>query len=149
MTNDVTKADIRSEMLEAEKLLADLPQTEMPPTHYHAKELYGREITIPAGTLLIGKIHKHSSLNVLIKGKMRLLTEDGVVELEAPLTVVSNAGTKRMAYAHTECVWLTVHGTQETELEKIEEDVVAPTFDDVVALGKDCKKLLGDDLCHG
>lgn len=153
MNDLVKKQIIREGLLEIEQELAEYPQVEMPPTHLQAKDLYAREIDIPAGTLLIGKIHKHSSLNIMLKGEMTLLTEDGVKRIKAPFRVVSKPGIKRMGYAHTDCTWLSVHGTQEVELDKIEQDVIAQTFDDVEFLEEDKKKFLEtidrEDLCLG
>jgi hypothetical protein len=87
--------------------------------------LYAREITIPAGTLLTGKIHKYEQINVLSKGDISVLTEDGVVRVQAPFTIASPAGTKRIAYAHSECVWTTIHRTPEIDVEKIEAEFIA------------------------
>jgi hypothetical protein len=70
---------------------------------------------------LTGKIHKYPQLNILSKGRISVLTEDGVKEVEAPFTVVSPAGTKRIAYAHTDCVWTTILNTDEKDPEKIEK----------------------------
>lgn len=89
--------------------------------HYFAPGIYARELHIPAGMTLTGKIHKYPQLNILSKGKISVLTEDGVKEVEAPFAVVSPAGTKRIAYAHTDCVWTTILNTDETDIAKIEK----------------------------
>lgn len=89
--------------------------------HYFAPGIYARELHIPAGMTLTGKIHKYPQLNILSKGKISVLTKDGVKEVEAPFTVVSPAGTKRIAYAHTDCVWTTILNTDETDIGKIEK----------------------------
>ena len=68
---------------------------------------------------LVGEIHKFENLNILSKGRMKVLTEDGIVEVEAPFTVVSPPGTKRIAYTLTECVWTTIHGTSEKDVDVI------------------------------
>lgn len=58
---------------------------------------------------------------------MQVLTEDGIQEVSAPFIVVSPAGTKRIAYAVTDCVWTTILGTRETDPEKIEKEFVLKT----------------------
>ena len=45
-----------------------------------------------------------------------------------PLTMVSPAGTKRAVYAKTDVVWTTIHLTNETDLEKIEEETIAKSY---------------------
>src|ERR1700722_11862995 len=105
--------------LEAEMLKQ--PQREIPIKHYFSPGVYAREITIPADTLLTGRVHKYAQLNILSGGEISVLTENGVVRVRAPFTVVSPPGTKRIAYAHTECTWTTILHTDETDPDKIEE----------------------------
>lgn len=134
--------ELRDFLHNAEGMMAEMPQVEMPPEHYFAKNLYGRKIDIPQGTCLVGKIHKHQSLNVLLKGDISILTENGVKRIQAPYVVVSDPGIKRMGYAHADCSWLCVHGTEETELEMIEKDVIAEIYEDVEYLDHQIKEFL-------
>lgn len=100
--------------------------------HHFSKDVYARELFIPAGTLIVGKIHKHENFNILSQGEMSVLSVDGMQRVTAPFSVVSSPGVKRMAFAHTDCVWTTIHGTDEKDLEKIEELFIAKTYDDVI-----------------
>jgi quercetin dioxygenase-like cupin family protein len=100
---------------------------ELPVKHHFSQGVYGRELFIPKGTVLTGKIHKYPQLNVLVSGDISVLTEDGVKRVTPPFVVVSPAGTKRAAYAHEDTIWLTVHGTNETDIDKIEHEFVAQT----------------------
>ena len=106
---------------------------ECPVRHIFAPGAYAREMTIPKGTVIIGKIHKHAHLNFISAGKVRVVTEHGSHELTAPHTFVSEVGTKRVVYALEETIWTTVHVTNETDLEKIEDYVIAKSFDDLSA----------------
>jgi hypothetical protein len=45
--------------------------------------------------------------------------------MTAPYTFVSEVGTKRVVHALEETIWTTVHVTDETDLEKIEDYVIA------------------------
>lgn len=110
------------------------PAAVCPLKHYFAPGAYGREIFIPKDSLIVGKIHKHSHLNMLMKGRVSVLTEDGPKMLEAPLTMVSAAGTKRVVYTHEDTVWVTVHLTNETDLEKIEDEIIAKTYEEFEAM---------------
>jgi hypothetical protein len=86
---------------------------------------------IPAGTVIVGKIHKHAHLNILSQGTVCVMTEtEGDRQLTGPLTMVSPPGTKRAVYAVTDAVWTTIHLTNSTDLEEIEAEVIAPTFED-------------------
>lgn len=99
--------------------------------HHFADGSYGREIELPEGSVVVGKIHRHSHVNVVSRGRALCATEDGVVEISAPATFVSKPGTKRVVLALEATTWTTVHVTAETDLEAIERDVIAPTFEDL------------------
>ena len=88
---------------------------------------YAREMMIPKGTLIIGKIHRHQHLNFIFKGKVIVFTEFGEKHLEAPCTFISEVGLKRAVYAEKDTLWTTVHMTEfesEAELDKIEQEVI-------------------------
>jgi hypothetical protein len=65
-------------------------------------------------------VHKFSQLNILSGGEISVLTDEGMKRVKAPFTVVSPPGTKRIAYAHTECTWTTILATEETDPDAIE-----------------------------
>lgn len=97
------------------------------PVHHFADGLYAREITIPAGTLLTGKVHRTRHLNIVSAGDISVWTErDGLKRIVAPCTFVSEPGTRRVGYAHTETVWTTLHPTTETNLDQLEVDLITP-----------------------
>ena len=95
---------------------------------------YAREMLIPKGTLIIGKIHKHQHLNFISKGKVIVFTEFGQKHLEAPCTFVSEVGLKRAVYAEEDTLWTTVHLTEfgaEEDLAQIENEVIAPSYNEL------------------
>lgn len=116
---------MRDKVYEIEAIMRQAPQVDMPVTNYFSDGLYARELFIPKGTVLTGKIHKYTNLNIMSQGEMSVLTESGVVRVKAPFTIVSPPGTKRIAYAHEDTIWTTIHATSETDLEKIEHHFVA------------------------
>jgi hypothetical protein len=116
-----TSANIRAKVYIIEDEMRNHAPVELNYRHFFSDGLYAREMTIPADTVLTGKIHKYRQLNILSKGEISVLTEEGVKRICAPFTIVSPPGTKRIAYAHTECVWTTIHGTQETDIDTIEK----------------------------
>lgn len=113
--------------------MRDMPAIELPVVHHFSKGVYARELHIPAGTTLTGKIHKFENLNILSKGEMSVLTEDGIKRVSAPFTVVSPPGTKRIAYAHTDCIWTTIHGTESQDIDAIEIEFVVETEHEYLA----------------
>lgn len=114
-----------SKVYALEALMKLQEQVECKVIHHFSKGVYARELHIPAGTILTGEIHKFENLNILSKGKIQVLISDIIQEVEAPFTVVSPPGTKRIARALTDCVWTTIHGTNEIDLNIIERTFIA------------------------
>lgn len=96
--------------------------------HHFAPGMYGRELAIPAGNMVVGKIHRHAHLVSLMTGTAVIVTDQGRERITGPATWVSPAGVKRALVTLTDCVFLTVHlnPTDTTDLEVIEADVIVP-----------------------
>jgi hypothetical protein len=107
--------------------MAKCPQTECPVVHRFAPGVYLREIYMPAGTIVIGKIHKTEHFNILIKGACVIRHDDGrSEELRAPMTFVSKAGVQKVLHILEDMIWQTVHVTPETDLVKLEAELIEP-----------------------
>ena len=115
-----------------------------PLKHTFADGCYVREIFMPAGLLLTSKIHKVKHPYFVMKGRCSVLTEDGMIEIKAPFSGITEAGTKRVIHTHEDTVWITVHVTDETDLEKIEEQLIAKTFNDLQLSHEEVLKLKED-----
>lgn len=123
----------RDKIMALQAAVDQCPSTlaELVPKHHFAPGSYARELFVPAGRIVVGKIHKHAHVNVLSQGHCTVFTEDGLVELQAPLTFVSSPGTKRVVLTHTDIVWTTVHVTNETDLAKLEAELIVPSYDEL------------------
>jgi hypothetical protein len=102
----------------------------MPLKHSFSEGIYVREIFIPKGMFVIGKIHKLCHTFFLMKGKLRILTQDGVKEIEAPFYGNADAGTKRVMIALEDTVFLNVHPNPQNikEMDKLEEQFVVSSY---------------------
>lgn len=129
----MSRQEIRSAIIATQEYLCSLDgaQIDCPVTHHIAPGSYAREMNIPAGVLIVGKIHRHAHINVISKGRVHVVTEAGAETLDAPVTFVSEQGTKRVVLAETDTVWTTVHATDETDLDKIEAFVIAESYEDL------------------
>lgn len=101
-----------------------------PVKHTFSDGLYIRQISIPAGVCIVGKIHFHQHPVFLMEGEIYVVTEFGKQHFKAPHYFVSPPGVKRAAFASENTVWVTVHvnptNTQnEIELEKM---IIAEDF---------------------
>lgn len=113
-----------------------LPETDFPLKHTFAKGIYSREMFIPKGSLIVGKIHKKECLNIVSQGSIYILTETGSLLVEAPYSVVSPAGLRRVGYAIEDTVWTNVFSTDETDFEKLEEELIWSSFEEMQALSQ-------------
>lgn len=126
------KEEIRAFISELEERLRGLPQVEIPVSHSFSHKVYGREIPIAKDTLIVGKIHKYAAMNVLLKGEVSVLSQDGAVRLKAPHTFVSSPGAKRVIFAHEDSIWANFHGTELTDPEQIEKEMIAKSYEEVL-----------------
>lgn len=125
-------AAVRAKILHMEEEMRKHPeQLELTVKHYFAPGNYAREIFLPKGCVVTGKIHKHAHLNIISKGKVSVVTEFGPMVIEAPYTFVSEAGTKRALYADEDTIWTTIHPTDETDVAKIEDEIIAKNYEEL------------------
>ena len=105
---------------------------ELPLTHSFSDGIYTREILIRKGMFAIGKIHKSDHAFFLMKGKLLLCTEEGVKEIEAPFYGTASAGTKRVAIALEDTVFVNVHPNPNNikEIEKLEDIFVVNSYEE-------------------
>lgn len=105
-----------------------MPQLQMQLKHHFAPGVYVRELVIPAGAVVVGKMHATEHISIMSKGRMVVVTEEGQKTIEAPCTLVAPRGTKRAVYALEETVFINVHPnpTNETDLDKLEKIFIIP-----------------------
>jgi quercetin dioxygenase-like cupin family protein len=120
-----SEADLRAAMREKvehlEEVLTRAPQIECPVRNIFAPGIYAREMTIPKGVVVTGAVHKTEHLNIVSKGHLAVVTDDGVKDLRAGAIFVSKPGAKKAAYAIEETLYITVHATDETDVDKLVE----------------------------
>jgi hypothetical protein len=129
----------RAQILRLQDEMQNMPNRldlykDAPVRHIFAPGCYAREMTLPEGSCIIGKIHRHAHINIISAGHVRVATDEGVLEFRAPYTFVSQPGTKRVVLALENTIWTTIHPTEETDLGKIEEQVIAPSYMDLPQL---------------
>ena len=138
--------DLHEQMVEGGALVGKELHDLNPTKHTFAGGCYVREIFNPANMLIVTKIHKKEHPFFLMKGKMSILTEDGIKTVEAPHHGITKPGTKRAIFTHEDCIFITVHATDKETPEEVEEEVIAKDFnDESIALDgiKELSKALG------
>jgi hypothetical protein len=123
--------EVEAALLEHGALAGSDSEKVCPVNHAFGKGCYIREWNSPAGMFVVSKLHKFEHPYFVLKGRISVMTDEGVEVIEAPHYGITPAGTKRMLYTHSETQWVTVHVTDETDLEKIEAEIIS---DDPVSL---------------
>ena len=111
-------------IFKAQDLMLQMPQAETVVTDHFADGLYARELFIPAGVCLVGALHKTNHIFTVSQGECYAVTHEGKEHIVAPYTGQTRPGMKRVIYALTDTVWTTYHPTDETNPEKIAEQIL-------------------------
>jgi hypothetical protein len=104
-------------------------QCEQPdPRHFFAPGMYLRELVVPKGMLMVGKIHKHAHFLLALSGRAEVISEFGRTVVEAGHISISPAGVKRIVLALEDTQFVTVHvnPTDTEDLEVIEKEHIEP-----------------------
>jgi quercetin dioxygenase-like cupin family protein len=107
-----------------ERSLLDAPQADFPLEHAFAPNVYIRQITMPKDTIVIGHQHKTEHFNIVLSGKASVYFEGQMHEIVAPCIFKSSANVRKVLFIHETMVWATVHPTSETNLDKLDEELV-------------------------
>lgn len=123
--------------LQAEMM--NLPQADsMITEHYFSGGMYCRKLFRKAGTLIVGKVHKKDHFFMCVSGQIIAWSEKGMKTLNPGDIIESKSGTKRVTLATVDSIGVTVHVTDKTDLNDIEQELIEP---DEMALFDSSNKL--------
>ena len=136
-------ATMRQKVDRLESALMDLPQVDCPVRHHFAPGIYAREMTIPAGTVVTGAVHKTDNLVVVSMGRLKIVTPDGTREVAAGETLLCKAGMKNAVYALEDSRWTNIlaNPDNETDTDILVEKYVEAKASQLLG-GLDNKQLL-------
>jgi len=126
----------RDRIVELEKAIAVIPGSygmdefnEGKIHHHFGTGVYGRELFIPKGNIIVSKIHRGKTFNVIAKGRIAVICpNNGYNVYDGPYCFVSEPFTKRVVIALEDTLWITSHGTHKTDLLEVEEEIIAKDF---------------------
>jgi len=130
MNSNLAKTGNMPQILEIESIMRGMEQIEMPVKHHFINGVYLRELFIPAGTLLTGKIHNKENFSILASGTIRITNGTDSMIISAPHVMSDKPGIKRMGYAETDVVFINVIKTDLTDIDEIERELVSETFEE-------------------
>ncbi len=114
------------EELEEMMMTQSTEELECPLVHNFSEGVYVREVTMPTGSIILGHEHTTTHFNMISKGSCILYDFDTeeLTEIQAPCTFESKAGVRKLLYIVEECVWSTIHVTEETDVPTLESILV-------------------------
>lgn len=125
---EVISSGLRERVIALQTQMFAMPEhhIEIVPTHYFAHGLYGREVTLPAGSTAVGYAHAQEHICIISKGRVQIVTEEGVQEIAAPATLIIPRGRKNCVHALEETVWTTVHSSTAKTAAEAEATLILP-----------------------
>lgn len=100
--------------------------------HIFSEGVYVRQVTMPAGSLIIGRIHTTEHLNEVISGECLIYTADEELVLRKEGDIfISKAGSQKVGRCLTDVVFRTIHATNETNVEKLEQELSVLTYEEL------------------
>jgi hypothetical protein len=138
--NELLSGKVNEKIEKMESELLTLDQIHMPVEHRFINGMYVREITIPKGTILTGAVHKFDYVDIMLSGDIAVATPDGMKRLTGINIMEGPAGRKRAGYAYEDTRWLTVHKTDATTSEGIEDVITVRNMAQFLELSVDEKQ---------
>ena len=124
-----TSAPTLGQIQRAESILRAAPEElklDIEPTHTFGPGFYARTVQLPAGASAVGKVHATEHVFILSAGEIAIASEEGRQIVRAPFQCISRPGVKRAVIALTDCVVTNIHITTETDLGRLEAQLIAP-----------------------
>ena len=103
-------------------------QVTFEPNHYFADGAYLRELYVEANKDIVGKMHRHEHLVMLVSGECVVVTTEGREHMVGPKIWTSTPGVKRVIRTLSNCHFITFHlnPTNTRDLDEIEAEVIVP-----------------------
>jgi hypothetical protein len=111
----------------AARAMLRLPQRELPVFDEFGPGVYLRTMFIPAGTLIIGLVHKTKHFNNVLKGSGLIFMDGVVTRVRAPATFLSEAGCQKIGYIDEDMIIQGIFPTDETDLAKLHAMLTEPS----------------------
>jgi quercetin dioxygenase-like cupin family protein len=93
--------------------------------HHFSDGLYAKEMFIPKDAFVVQHKHEYSHLSILAKGSVLVKIDEDVQEIKAPACLDLEAEKHHSIVALEDSVWFCIHATEETDINKIDEVLIA------------------------
>jgi hypothetical protein len=124
--DDLTVFTEQLQLKKIEDYMLTEKQLDLPVEHIFSGGIYIRQIFNPKGSFIMGKRHRHETCNILLSGELSIFmwTDIPPMRIKGPHIFTSKPNTKKFIYCHEDTIFLTIHPTDETDLEKLEKEFI-------------------------
>lgn len=129
--NPISRQDHYNKMQMFLKTLEGLPPGRFKFKHIFADNTYLRELSLTKGTFVVSGIHLKETSLILMKGSIKIFSEDGLKTYKAPKIVISQPGTQRIILALEDTTFCNVFSTRHVEVDQVVREI---TSDDKAVL---------------
>lgn len=132
--NHICKGDLatldktQAAIFELENAVLTMPQYPLENRHLFSGGMYAREMFIPAGVLVTGKIHLKDHICILHYCDVTIANAEGSKRYVGSCSFAGKAGSKRAFMAHEDSLFTVVHITEKTTVEEAEFELVTNEF---------------------
>lgn len=100
----------------------DLPQVDLGTQLVVHGRMAVRTVFIPAGTVVTGAQTKIDNVCIVV-GDITVTTDEGPQRITGHRVLTAKAGFKRAGIAHADTWWTTIHHTDHTDVQAIEDEM--------------------------
>ena len=105
----------------------------LPVLHHFSAGVYTKETRIPANYWLVQHAHPYDHLSILASGSVELTVNGETSVIHAPACINICANTHHGVKSLTDVVWYCIHATDCTDVDQIDEVLIAPVDHEKVA----------------
>lgn len=121
-------APTRAQIQRLQSAMAPIRCEQPQPEHIFHPGWYERRLLVPAGMVIVGKIHRHDHPVGVIRGHAVIVSEFGRDEVRTGYWALSRAGVKRVVLAIEDTLFVTLHRNESNtrDLAQIEAEHIEP-----------------------
>ncbi len=122
---DMTAAPSIEQIQSLQAAMRAGPTIDLEVQHHFTDGAYVRELHMPAGSALVGKMHRTAHI-LIVTGDVTIINGAARERITGTCVLHTTPGTKRAIVAHADSVLITMHVTPETDLDEIERAIIVP-----------------------
>ncbi len=122
--------DVLSRIETLQHSLERMPQVDLSVSSNNINGMYIREITIPANTSIVGRVHLYPYVDIMLSGDITIVSSDEPepIRYTGHNVMFGVPGRKRTGFAHEETKWVTIHRSDIKDGDEFYEKLTAETI---------------------